>query len=72
MTKQYTWSFTIEEIRSTNVEASNCPECLTADNREAWCRYIRKRIGELMTDETMQKAEFQAIEEQVKDGRYKA
>lgn len=65
MTKQYTWSFTIEEIRSTYVEASNCPECLTADNREAWCRYIRKRIGELMTDETMQKAEFKAIEEQV-------
>ena len=65
MTKQYTWSFTIEEIRSTYVEAPNCPECLTADNREAWCRYIRKRIGELMTDETMQKAEFKAIEEQV-------
>ena len=67
MNKLYTWSFSIEEIRNIYIKSPNCPECMTADNVEAWRRYVSSKISELMKDETMQKPEFQKILEQVKE-----
>ena len=48
-----------------------CPNCVNEDNVEAWRRYVSSKISELMSDETMQKPEFQKILEQVKEEKRK-
>ena len=69
--KKYLIDFRIYEQTWRDSYGRTCPDCVNEDNVEAWRRYVGAKISELMTDETMQKPEFQKILEQVKEGKRK-
>lgn len=67
MRKKYLIDFRIYEQTWRDRYGWTCPDCVDEDNVEAWRCYVSSKISELMTDETMQKPEFQKILEQVKE-----
>ena len=67
MRKKYLIDFRIYEQTWRDSYGWTCPDCVNEDNVDAWRRYVSSKISELMTDETMQKPEFQKILEQVKE-----
>ena len=69
--KKYLIDFRIYEQTWRDSYGRTCPDCVNEDNVEAWRRYVGAKISELMTDETMQKPEFQKIWEQVKEEKRK-
>ena len=69
--KKYLIDFRIYEQTWRDSYGRTCPDCVNEDNVEAWRRYASSKISELMTDETMQKPEFQKILEQVKEEKRK-
>ena len=64
---KYLIDFRIYEQTWSDSYGWTCPDCVNEDNVDAWRRYVSSKISELMTDETMQKPEFQKILEQVKE-----
>ena len=69
--KKYLIDFRIYEQTWRDSYGRTCPDCVNEDNVEAWKSYVCTKISELMTDETMQKPEFQKILEQVKEEKRK-
>ena len=64
---KYLIDFRIYEQTWSDSYGWTCPDCVNEDNVEAWRRYVSSKISELMTEETMQRPEFQKILEQVKE-----
>lgn len=69
MKEKYYWHFWLLTSCYGEMNSLACPDCVNEDNVEAWRRYVSSKISELMTDETMQKPEFQKILEQVKEDK---
>ena len=70
MKSEYYWTFRIETSRFGGVMGPSC-DYVTDENREAWQRFVEKKIREVMKPETMESPEFKECLEKVLEERRK-
>ena len=71
MKTEYYWTFRIESSRYYGEKDPDSLGFITEENKEAWQRFIEKKISELMKPETMETPEFKECLEKVQEERRK-